>query len=253
MPHYKLVSFKLCPFVQRSVITLNEKGVPHELEYIDLSAKPPWFLELSPFGKVPLLVVDGQEALFESAVISEYLDETTPPRRLMPDDPLRRAHNRMWIEFGSALLADQYRLGIAPTEDEARRQLEVVREKVGRLEGELGKRPSAPARATTTEGHPREPAAPGEPEPRWWNGPDFSLVDAALAPFLQRARWIADFVPDLDAIEGFPRVRAWQGALLAHDSVRRSTVADIVELYRAYLRRPLPGGGDRPSYLGSRA
>ena len=192
MPHYKLVSFKLCPFVQRSVITLNEKGVPHELEYIDLSAKPQWFLELSPFGKVPLLVVDGQEALFESAVINEYLDETTPPRRLMPEDPLRRAHNRMWIEFGSALLADQYRLGIAPTEEEARRQLEVVREKVGRLEGELGRRPSAP----------------GEPEPRWWNGPDFSLVDAALAPFLQRARWIADCVPDLDAIEGFPRVRA---------------------------------------------
>jgi glutathione S-transferase len=238
MPHYKLVSFKLCPFVQRSAITLLEKGVAHEIEYIDLSAKPPWFLALSPFGKVPLLVVDHDAALFESAVICEYLDETTPGRRLHPEDPLRRAHNRMWIEFGSALLAEQYRLQLEPTEDGARRQLAAVREKVERLEGELAKRPAA---------------APGQPEPRWWNGPDFSLVDATLAPFLQRARWAADAVPDFDVIEGFSHVRAWQAALLAHDSVRRSTVADIEALYRDFLRKPLPTNGDRPGYIGSRA
>lgn len=234
MPHLKLVSFKLCPFVQRSVITLLEKGVPHELEYIDLSAKPAWFLELSPLGRVPLLVVDGATALFESAVICEYLDETTPGRRLHPEDPLRRAHNRMWIEFASSLLGDQYRMQLAPTEEEARRVLAGLRDKLGRLEAELAKRPVA------NEG-------------AWWNGPDFSLVDAALAPFLQRAQWTADAVPDFDAVEGFPRVRAWQAALLAHDSVRRSTVADIAALYLDFLRKPLSSNGDRPGYIGSRA
>ncbi len=231
MAHYRLVSFKLCPFVQRSVITLLEKGVPHEIDHIDLADKPAWFLELSPFGKVPLLVVDHGEALFESAVINEYLDEVTPGRRLHPSDPLRRANNRMWIEFGSSLLADQYRLQIAGTEADARAQLAALHDKVGRLERELGRRTEGP----------------------WWNGSDFSLVDAAIAPLLQRARWMADVAPDFDPIEGHARVRAWQAALLEHHAVRRSTVDDIVDLFRAFLRRPLAALGDRPSHLGSRA
>lgn len=232
MPHYKLVSFKLCPFVQRSVITLLEKGVPHELEYIDLAAKPDWFVALSPFGKVPLLLVDGETALFESAVINEYLDETTPGRRLHPEDPLRRAHNRMWIEFGSSLLGDQYRLMLAPDETDARRQLSALHDKLGRLEQELAARPE-----------------PGD----FWNGPRLSLVDTAIAPLLQRARWTADAVPGFDPVEGHPRVRAWQEALLARESVQRSTVDDIVDLYLAFLRRPLSSNGDRPGFLGSRA
>jgi glutathione S-transferase len=231
MPHYKLVSFKLCPFVQRSVITLLEKGVPYDVEYIELAAKPQWFLEISPFGKVPLLVVDDDVVLFESAVINEYIDETTPGRRLHPDDPLRRAHNRMWIEFGSTLLADQYRMQVAPTEADARQQLAALHDKLGRLEAEL-----------------RGP---------FFNGPELSLVDTAVAPFLQRARWMADFAPDFDPIAGHPRMRAWQDALLDRDAVRRSTVADIVDLYLAFVRKPLAsrtdGQGDRPSYLGSRA
>lgn len=232
MPTYKLVSFKLCPFVQRSVITLLEKGVPHELEYIDLAAKPAWFLELSPFGKVPLLLVDGKTALFESAVINEYLDETTPGPRLHPENPLRRAHNRMWIEFGSSLLGDQYRMHLAPDEAEARRLVATLHEKVGRLEAELAARPEA-----------------GD----WWNGPAFSLVDGSLAPFLQRSRWIADIVPGLDPVEGHPHVRAWQEALLAHDSVRRSTVDDIVPRFHEFLRKPSASNGDRPGFVGSRA
>jgi glutathione S-transferase len=232
MPHYKLVSFKLCPFVQRSVITLLEKRVPHELEYIDLDAKPEWFLALSPFGKVPLLVVDGKTALFESAVINEFLDETTPGRRLHPDDPLRRAHNRMWIEFGSSLLGDQYRMQIAPDEDAARLLLAAIHDKLGRLEAELATRPEAGA---------------------FWNGPELSLVDTAIAPLLQRAKWTADAVPGFDPVEGHPRVRAWQAALLAHDSVRRSTVEDIALLYLDFLRKPLASNGYRPGFIGSRA
>jgi glutathione S-transferase len=236
MPHYKLVSFKLCPFVQRSVITLIERGVPYDIEYIDLAAKPQWFLEISPFGRVPLLAVDRDVVLFESAVINEYLDETAPGRRFHPEDPLRRAHNRMWIEFISSLLGDQYRMQLAPTEAEARQHLAALHDKLGRLEAELPHQ---------DQDHP------------WFNGAELSLVDIAAAPLLQRARWVADFAPDFDLVEAHPRMRAWQDALLARDSVRRSTADDVVDLYRAFVRKPLParadGQGDRPSYLGSRA
>src|SRR5215210_1643881 len=83
-PTLKLISHKLCPYVQRAVISLTEKGVPFECIDVDLANKPDWFLRVSPLGKTPVLLVDGQ-AIFESAAICEYLDETVQPR-LHPDD-----------------------------------------------------------------------------------------------------------------------------------------------------------------------
>ena len=90
---YKLASFDVCPYVQRSVITLQEKGVPYEIEYIDLNNKSEWFMQLSPLGKVPILIIEDT-VIFESATINEYLDEIAPGRKLQPSDPLQRAHNR---------------------------------------------------------------------------------------------------------------------------------------------------------------
>ena len=89
----ELVSFKTCPFVQRSVVTLLHKRAPYRIRYVDLADPPQWFLELSPAKKAPILVVDGEHVVFESAVINEFVDEVTPGR-LHPSDPLPRALNR---------------------------------------------------------------------------------------------------------------------------------------------------------------
>src|SRR5881394_2023473 len=89
-----LVSFDLCPYVQRAAIVLAEKGLPFERIDVDLANKPAWFKAISPLGKVPLLKV-GDEVLFESAVIVEYLEETLDPA-LHPADPLGRARHRGW-------------------------------------------------------------------------------------------------------------------------------------------------------------
>ena len=102
-PQLELISYRLCPYVQRAIITLIEKNIPHERTYIDLSNKPEWFQQISPLGKVPLLKVNG-EVLFESMVICEYLDEITPGS-LHPTDPLQKAKHRSWIEFGSGILS----------------------------------------------------------------------------------------------------------------------------------------------------
>src|SRR6476620_922185 len=89
----KLISHKLCPYVQRAVIALNEKGVAFERVDIDLANKPAWFLKISPLGKVPVLTVasdEGDIALFESNVICEYIEESQGGARLHPQDPLQR-------------------------------------------------------------------------------------------------------------------------------------------------------------------
>ena len=104
MTKLTLISHKLCPYVQRAVISLAEKGVPFERIDIDLANKPDWFLKVSPLGKTPVLLV-GDTAIFESAVILEYLEDTQAPA-LHPADPLARAEHRAWIEFGSAILND---------------------------------------------------------------------------------------------------------------------------------------------------
>src|SRR5512141_613239 len=96
----KLVSFDICPYVERSRIVLLEKRLPHEVEFIDLADKPAWFLERSPMGRVPLLLVDDRP-VFESMVIDEPLDELYPDPPLFPADPMARAEGRGWIVFAN--------------------------------------------------------------------------------------------------------------------------------------------------------
>ena len=55
---YRLVSFDVRPYVQRSGITLEEKGILYEIEYIDIINKPDRFLQLSLLGKVTILIVE---------------------------------------------------------------------------------------------------------------------------------------------------------------------------------------------------
>src|SRR5256714_3770722 len=134
-PRLRLISHKLCPYVQRAVIALTEKGVAFERIDIDLANKPDWFLAISPLGKTPVLQV-GDTAIFESAVIFEYLEETQP-HQLHPADALRRAEHRAWIEFGSAVLNDI--AGFYAAKDKATFNARIValKDKFARLEARL--------------------------------------------------------------------------------------------------------------------
>ncbi|GMR18191.1 MAG: glutathione S-transferase family protein [Gammaproteobacteria bacterium] len=221
----KLVSFDVCPYVQRSVITLEEKGAPYEIETIDLNNKPEWFIKLSPLEKVPILMVEDT-VIFESAAISEYLDETAPGRKLQPLEPLQRAHNRAWIEFTSNILVTRNHMQHAKTEQETRRLAAVVNGQLARLEEQLDNGP-------------------------FFNGDGFSLVDAAVAPLFQRLTWLLELAPDLGVFDGLPKVTAWSKALLQRKSVKRSTVPDLRERYLAYLQGNGRAGDDKgPSWLG---
>src|SRR5688572_19915086 len=130
-----LVSFELCPYVQRAAIVLVEKDVPFERINVDLANKPDWFKAISPTGKVPLLKV-GDEVLFESSVIVEYLEETQP-RPLHPQAPLSKARHRAWMEFGSAILADIWALETTPDEKVFHAKAKLLKEKFKKLENAL--------------------------------------------------------------------------------------------------------------------
>ncbi len=213
---YQLISFVLCPFVQRSVITLKEKRVPFEITYIDLQNPPEWFPAISPMGKVPVLRVDENRVLFESAVINEYLDETNPPP-LHPQDPWRRAHNRAWIEFGSNLIGRQYRMLMAPDEDGFIQERDGLLADLRYVEQQLGEGP-------------------------FFNGAAFSLTDTAYAPLLMRLDLIERRHPQ-GLFAQTPKVGAWRDALLARPAVRGSVVTDFQERFNAYF-------AEQGGYLG---
>src|SRR5262245_9806580 len=106
--HLKLVSFALCPYVQRALMVLVEKDAAHEVAYVDLSNKPQWLLDISPRGKVPVLLADGTP-LFESQAICEFLDEVVPDPRLLPADPILRARDRAWFAYADDVFGALYR------------------------------------------------------------------------------------------------------------------------------------------------
>ena len=94
----KLYNTQRCPYARRTRIVLHEKGIDFETHEVDLANKSEEFLAVSPTGKVPVVVVDG-DSLYESNVVNQYLDEVTDKPKLMPEDPRRRAHARIWMAF----------------------------------------------------------------------------------------------------------------------------------------------------------
>jgi glutathione S-transferase len=83
-------------------MVLHEKQIDFDIYEVDLRNKSEEFLSVSPYGKVPVLVVNGT-SLYESNVVNEYLDEVYEAPRLMPEDPEQRALARSWMAF-----ADDY-------------------------------------------------------------------------------------------------------------------------------------------------
>ena len=214
LPQFMLVSFKICPFVQRAAIALEEKGLGYDLRYIDLANKPDWFLEVSPRGKVPVLCVGGTP-VFESAAIAEYIDDVGPGARLHPEDPLTRAQHRGAIELVSAALVDQFRLGRAGDEEAARN--------------------CAAALGKTLDALDQRRVGP------FFEGSRFSLVDAAAAPLLQRVGWQDESAPHLGLLGPRPRLRAWRDALFERPSVQKSSANDLRDLYAAHFSQGYVG------------
>ena len=213
MAKYMLVSFKTCPWVQRSAIILREKNTDFEFRHIESDNRPDWFLAISPHKKVPVLRLDDRVTLFESNAINEYLDETIAPR-LHPADPIERAINRAWTDyvptFASAVTGTAYADSEAEYNDIAARMPAVFE----RLEKALERQGSGP----------------------YFNGARYSLVDAAYAPFLQRYFYL-DRVKPLGTIEKFPRLKAWAEALVARPSTHSFPEAEFEAMYRTNLQR----------------
>jgi len=208
MPIFELISNYLCPYTQRAAIQLAEKGIAYERVYIDLANKPEWFLQASPQGKVPLLRV-GDAAVFETAVIFEYIEEVEPAVPLHPAGPLDRARHRSWAEFASAIIADIFAFYTAPDAAAFERKCGDLQARFRWLERYLGDGP-------------------------YFAGARFCLVDAAFAPIF-RLFDTFDRIGEFGVFKELQRVPAYRAALAERASVRQAVVSNYAQLFRQYL------------------
>jgi len=203
----KIVSFEICPFVERVRAMLQAKNVPYDIDYIDLSNKPDWFLEVSPNGQVPILITDDNQVLFESDAIVEYLDEVfgTP---LSSEDPVQKAQDRAWSYLASKnylVQCSAQRSPDAPTLDERAAKLSTALQKIEtRLEAS-----------------------------RYANGDALGMVDIAWLPLLHRASLI-ERQSGYDFLQGFPKVKRWQRDLLATGIAETSVSDDFIARFNAF-------------------
>jgi glutathione S-transferase len=179
-------------------MVLHEKGVDFEVNEVDLSNKSEEFLNVSPYGKVPVLSVNGT-SLYESNIVNEYLDETHDSPRLMPENPEQRASARSWMAFADDYFFPSiFRVRVGPQRGFSEEQLREAKEKLydalSRLERQL--------------------------ENREYLAGEYTLADIAHAGNFHRLRELAESgdVP----LHEYPNVTGWMEQVEARESYERS-------------------------------
>jgi len=201
-----------CPFVARTWITLEEKGIPYQYKEENPYHNDKEFLKISPKGLVPAIVWRGKP-LHESLVICEFLEEAYPDTpRLMPSDPYDRAQVRLAIDLVSKSIIPVFFKVLQSQEKAA--QEKAVNDLTEALKkyGEQAKGP-------------------------YYMGDQYTFADIALVP------WVARF-PVIQQHRGFDPSRAgssftrWIEAVKSRPSYEAVLSEDqyYEEIYGRYLR-----------------
>lgn len=198
MADLHFITAEVCPYAQRTHLALREKGLDYKHTEVDLKNKPAWFEEVSPYSKVPVLKV-GDQVVYESAIINEFVDENFDGPSLMPSDPYQRAQARIWIDYSNTRFIDAFYGLLSAREPGA--QAELAAKLTGCME--------------YMEDHGL--AALGS-DP-YWLGAEVSLVDVAFWPFFERLPALTHY-RGVGIPERCTRLKAWAEAMEARDSVQ---------------------------------
>ncbi len=200
----KIISFKICPFVQRVAAMLEAKGLDYQVDFISLSDKPQWFLDISPNGQVPVMVAESGAAIFESEAIVEYIQDAYGPLEVGLTLE-QKAMQRAWGYLGAKTYMPQCGAMRSPT-------AEVLEDKAAKLGEAFDK---------------VEKALEQGP---YFGGADLGWVDIAWLPLLHRTQIIKDHT-GYDFLQGRANVQAWRAALKETGLFDKSVAADFEETF----------------------
>jgi len=197
----RLYNMRFCPFGQRARLVLAHKGIEHETINVDLKKKPEWFLERNPKGLVPTIEQDDK-VVYESLVVSDYLDQVYSKNPLTPADPYRKARDSMFVDFyGNKMIPNYYKvLRTEGKDDEAKEDL-----------------------ASAFKAIDEELKARG----KYLGGASVAMVDLMVWPWLERLGLLSSVAPDLIPSKAtFPNLAAYIVAMLEVPAVK-ATIFDL--------------------------
>lgn len=204
-----------CPFVQRTWIALEERGVPYQYNEVNPYKKEPHFLAINPKGLVPAFEYHGK-ALYESLVLIDFLEEAYPPgsqsnigASLYPSDPYDRAFARIWIDhISKTFVPANFRLILAQGEEAQ----EAAREEMYKSLRTISEKWKGP----------------------FFLGEQFTVVDVAIAPWV--TRWhITEEHRGAKHEAVSPQWKAWAENLGKRESVLK-TQSDSEHYFTIFVR-----------------
>ncbi|MBT7950263.1 MAG: glutathione S-transferase family protein [Gammaproteobacteria bacterium] len=196
-----LYTHPMSPCSQKVRIVLTEKNLEWEKYDVNLPEKEnltPEYLKLNPLGVVPTLVDNGM-AVIESSIICEYLDDKYPTPKLKPEDPFLRSKMRFWMKHidnkvhpscgalqWPLVMADKLKK-LSEAEQDALIDKVIEKPRRERQRRLLKQGYDAPdvKDAVATYEKTIMDMEKALSEQDWLAGDEFSLADAAMAPYFQ--------------------------------------------------------------------
>ncbi|KAL9244032.1 hypothetical protein vseg_017849 [Gypsophila vaccaria] len=205
----RLYTAYTCPYAQRAWIARNYKGLQDKIQLVPISLddKPDWYKDVYPPAKVPALE-HNNEVKGESLDLLKYLDTHFEGPALFPNDPAKK-------EFAEEMLAYSGTFGGAVFSNLKGGSETDMRAAFDKLEGALSKFDDGP----------------------FFLG-QFSAVDIAYAPFIERFQPLLLELKNYDITTGRPKLTTWLEELNKVDAYKQSKY-DINELVSSFKRRAL--------------
>ena len=100
----KLLGSTSSPYVRKVRVVMAEKKLDYEFVTEDVWSASTTIAQSNPLGKIPCLVMDAADALFDSRVIVEYLDTLSPVGKLIPSVGRERAEIKTWEALADGVL-----------------------------------------------------------------------------------------------------------------------------------------------------
>ncbi len=213
---------------QKVRIVLAEKNIEHETITISFEQRQqhtPEFEALNPKGKVPVIVHNGR-VITESTIITEYLDDAFPDPPLMPKDPYWRARRRLWARW----IDDEMHIPHISTISFNISFTELLQYDKGvSAQGPRGAPPpfmfaglESKEMLASLNAYQRflKEMDHTLAESSWLAGPEFSLADIDVVPYIWRLRNL-----HLSGLwDTLPRVQAWLDRVAARPSFRETII-----------------------------
>ncbi len=193
MPKITLLGGNASPFTRKVRIVLAEKNIAYEQIKAATAGEDNPVIPVNPLGKIPTIIIDGQNSLYDSSVIAEYLDTIAPVPLLLPPPGLDRVEVKRWESLGDGICdAGVALMGERRRTVETERSQEFIARQYNKFERGIAV------------------AAKELGDRQWCHGNAFTLADVALVTAID---YIEFRFPELDWRKRYPNLDAYQARL----------------------------------------